>query len=83
VRTRDGAEGQNQREERGCRRNRIGQQRHRIVSTRQPVGHDAGPDDRREQHRSPDRFRSDSTRHPAGAHRSCRRMTIADAGHAD
>ena len=76
------AEGQDERDERGGRREGVGEQRDRLVSARQPIRHDAGPDDRRQQHRGADRLGGESTRHIDG-HQSCFRMTIADAGQAD
>ena len=68
--------------ERGGRGDGVGQQSNRVVPAGQPIGHDARPDDRCEKHRGTERLGGEPTRQIDG-HRSCFRITMADAGQAD
>ena len=56
MRARDWTETQNQRDQSGAGRDRIREQRDGDISTRQPVAHDAGADDGRQQEGRPERF---------------------------
>ena len=65
MRARYRAEGQDQRDERAARRDRVGEQRQRDVSAGEPLGHDAGADHGGEQQRRADRFGGGAAREGA------------------
>ena len=60
VRAGDGSEGEDERDQSGARRQRVGQQCDRHVAPRQPVAHDPGANDGREEHRRPDALRDET-----------------------
>ena len=57
MRPRDRPEREDERDERGARRERIGEQRHGDVPAGEPLAHDPGPDDGREQKRGSEPLR--------------------------